>query len=104
MNNERTRHIMVVLESWWCSSHAGARVMLVLEIFGPRVRGLGGSAIRALVGHAVWVATRLGYATNGAKLALDAWVAARAPIRGAVWPADGRGRPLVNGRMPIKPS
>jgi integrase len=43
---------------------------------------------------------RVCYATNGAKLALVAWVAARGSDAGPLfWPADGRGRPLVNRRM-----
>ena len=43
---------------------------------------------------------RLCYATNGAKLALDAWLAVRGAEPGPLfWPADGRGRPLVNRRM-----
>jgi integrase len=43
---------------------------------------------------------RLCYVTNGAKLALDAWLAVRGPEPGPLfWPADGRGRPLVNRRM-----
>ena len=43
---------------------------------------------------------RVCYATNGAKLALDAWLTARGSDPGPLfWPADGRGRPLVNRRM-----
>jgi site-specific recombinase XerD len=43
---------------------------------------------------------RVCYATNGAKLALDAWLTARGSEPGPLfWPADGRGRPLVNRRM-----
>jgi site-specific recombinase XerD len=43
---------------------------------------------------------RVGYATNGAKLALDAWLAVRGSEPGPLfWPAEGRGRPLVNRRM-----
>jgi len=43
---------------------------------------------------------RLCYVTNGAKLALDAWLAVRGMKPGPLfWPADGRGRPLVNRRM-----
>lgn len=40
------------------------------------------------------------YATNGTKLALDAWLVVRGPEPGPLfWPADGRGRPLINRRM-----
>jgi integrase len=43
---------------------------------------------------------RLCYVTDGAKAALDAWLAARGNEPGPLfWPADGRGRPLVNRRM-----
>jgi integrase len=43
---------------------------------------------------------RICYATNGAKLALDAWLSVRGTEPGPLfWPADGRGRPLVNRRM-----
>ncbi len=43
---------------------------------------------------------RLCYVTDGAKLALDAWLTARGSEPGPLfWPADGRGRPLVNRRM-----
>jgi integrase len=43
---------------------------------------------------------RVCYATNGAKLALDAWLSVRGSEPGPLfWPADGRGRPLVNRRM-----
>jgi site-specific recombinase XerD len=43
---------------------------------------------------------RLSYATDGAKLALDAWLAVRGNEPGPLfWPADGRGRALVNRRM-----
>ena len=43
---------------------------------------------------------RLCYATNGAKLALNAWLAVRGDDPGSLfWPADGRGRALVNRRM-----
>jgi site-specific recombinase XerC len=43
---------------------------------------------------------RLCYVTDGAKLALDIWLAARGNEPGPLfWPADGRGRPLVNRRM-----
>jgi integrase/recombinase XerD len=43
---------------------------------------------------------RICYATDGAKLALDAWVAVRGDEAGSLfWPADGRGRSLVNRRM-----
>lgn len=43
---------------------------------------------------------RLCYATTGTKLALDAWLAVRGEDPGPLfWPADGRGRPLVNRRM-----
>jgi site-specific recombinase XerD len=43
---------------------------------------------------------RLAYATDGAKLALDAWLAVRGDEAGPLfWPADGRGRALMNRRM-----
>jgi len=43
---------------------------------------------------------RLAYATDGARLALDAWLAVRGDEAGPLfWPADGRGRALVNRRM-----
>jgi len=43
---------------------------------------------------------RLCYVTDGAKLALDIWLTARGNEPGPLfWPADGRGRPLVNRRM-----
>ena len=43
---------------------------------------------------------RIAYATNGAKAALDAWLAVRGPEPGPLfWPAAGRGRALVNRRM-----
>ncbi len=40
------------------------------------------------------------YATDGAKVALDTWLDARGADPGPLfWPADGRGRALVNRRM-----
>ena len=43
---------------------------------------------------------RLCYATNGARLALAAWLRVRGADPGPLfWPADGRGRPLVHRRM-----
>jgi integrase len=43
---------------------------------------------------------RLAYATNGAKAALDAWLSVRGSEGGPLfWPADGRGRSLVNRHM-----
>lgn len=43
---------------------------------------------------------RIVYATDGAGEALDAWLLARGSKAGPLfWPADGRGRPLVNRRM-----
>lgn len=43
---------------------------------------------------------RLCYVTSGATLALEAWLAVRGTDPGPLfWPADGRGRPLVNRRM-----
>ena len=43
---------------------------------------------------------RLGYATDGAKAALEAWLDERGSETGPLfWPADGRGRALVNRRM-----
>ncbi len=43
---------------------------------------------------------RLCYVTDGAKLALDAWLTTRGNEAGPLfWPADGRGRPLINRRM-----
>lgn len=43
---------------------------------------------------------RIGYASDGARLALDAWLTARGSESGPLfWPADGRGRALVNRRM-----
>jgi integrase len=43
---------------------------------------------------------RIAYATDGAKDALDAWLAVRGTEPGPLfWPADGRGRPLVKRRM-----
>jgi site-specific recombinase XerD len=43
---------------------------------------------------------RAAYVTNGVKLALNAWLAVRGSEPGPLfWPADGRGRPLVNRRM-----
>jgi len=52
------------------------------------------------VRHGKGQKARICYATNGAKLALDAWIAVRGSEPGPLfWPADGRGRPLVNRRM-----
>ena len=52
------------------------------------------------VRHGKGQKARICYATNGAKLALDAWFALRGSEPGPLfWPADGRGRPLVNRRM-----
>ncbi len=43
---------------------------------------------------------RRGYVTDGAKAALDAWLDVRGAELGPLfWPADGRGRALVNRRM-----
>jgi site-specific recombinase XerD len=43
---------------------------------------------------------RMCYVTDGARAALDAWLTARGNEPGPLfWPADGRGRPLVNRRM-----
>jgi integrase len=43
---------------------------------------------------------RVCYATHGTRLALAAWLAVRGPAAGPLfWPADGRGRALVNRRM-----
>jgi integrase len=43
---------------------------------------------------------RLCYVTDGAKAALDSWLAVRGSEAGPLfWPADGRGRPLVSRRM-----
>jgi site-specific recombinase XerD len=43
---------------------------------------------------------RLCYVTDGAKSAVDTWLTARGNAPGPLfWPADGRGRPLVNRRM-----
>ncbi len=52
------------------------------------------------VRHGKGQKARLSYATNGAKQALDAWLTLRGTAPGPLfWPADGRGRPLVNRRM-----
>jgi len=52
------------------------------------------------VRHGKGQKARIGYATNGVKLALDAWIAVRGSDAGPLfWPAGGRGRPLVNRRM-----
>ena len=43
---------------------------------------------------------RLGYATDGARAALEAWIDERGAETGPLfWPANGRGRALVNRRM-----
>jgi integrase len=52
------------------------------------------------VRHGKGQKARICYATNGAKRALDAWIAVRGSEPGPLfWPADGRGRPLINRRM-----
>jgi site-specific recombinase XerD len=43
---------------------------------------------------------RIAYATDGTKAALEAWLEVRGTEEGPLfWPADGRGRPLLNRRM-----
>ena len=68
-----------------------ASVALVLSDYLPETAEL-------RIRHRKGQKGRVCYMANGAKLALDAWLATRGPEPGPLfWPADGRGRPWSTG-------